>query len=339
MNRWLSLVVASVISLDFALSAEPPQHSWTMSSPLFRLAKTNSDDPATLLDPCAVKHDGKWHLFAGGPGGVVYYQLTDLKADGPAIRGKKLPFTGGGGVPQVYFHRESQKWHLIGQMSYKDDDGRMRFTPCISTNATIENPDGWSKLTKMQVAPPLDEGNKPAGWMDFYVIFDGEKVHLFGTSGGRLWRTETKSTDFPQGWSAPVLAIKANIGYASHTYRLDTDQGVRFLTTITSSAQDPESKKNKQFQISYIAEKLDGPWTPELVSKEAPYAGFGNCRILDPRWNREIIHGEPLRLESDERMRLERVPSLFIFHSKAKLTDADEAATIDSLGILQRLSE
>ncbi len=260
-----------------------------------RLAKANNDEPATLLDPCVVKHDGKWHLFAGGPGGVMYYQLADFNADGPIVRGRKLSFTGGGGVPQVYFHRASNKWHLVGQMSYKDDQGKMRFAPCLSTNDAVDKPDGWSALTKMQVAAPLDENNKPSGWMDFYVIFDGDRVHLFGTSGGRLWRTETQSADFPQGWSTPVLALRSNIVYANHVYRQETEQGTRFLNTITSSAQDPETKKNKQFQVSYVAETLAGPWTPEFVKWEQPYAGFANITFNDARWNREIIHGEPLR--------------------------------------------
>ena len=336
-TRLLTLVIACFLVLNAAHSAEPQSLEWEMSSPLFRLAKSNNDEPATLLDPCVVKHDGSWHLFAGGPGGVMYYQLDDFKWDGPVVRGRKLSFTGGGGVPQVYFHRESKKWHLVGQMSYKDDEGKMRFTPCLSTNDKVENPEGWSKLTKMDVAPPVDEKGKPAGWMDFYVIFDGGKVHMFGTSGGRLWRTETKTADFPQGWTKPVLALKANIAYACHTYRQETEKGVRFLTTITSSAQDPESKKNRQFQVSYVAEKLDGPWKPELVKWDNPFVGFGNVKILDPRWSREIIHGEPLRDGNDERMILEREVKQFVFHAKAKLKNEESSPAIDCVGVLQRV--
>lgn len=176
----------------------------------------------------------------------------------------------------------------------------------------------------------------PAGWMDFYVIFDSDKVHLFGTSGGRLWRTETRTADFPQGWTKPVLALKANIVYASHTYRQETEKCVRFLTTITSSANDPESKKNRQFQVSYVAERLDGPWTPDLVKWDNPFVGFGNARITDTRWSREVIHGEPLRESNDERMILEREPTQFVFHAKAKLKNEESSPIIDCIGVLQR---
>ena len=326
------------VVLSGAQAAEP-ELQWAMSSPLFRLAKTSSDEPATLLDPCVVRHEGKWHLFAGGPAGTVYYPLDDFKADGPIVRGKKLSFTGGGGVPQVYFHRASKKWHLVGQMSFKDDEGKMRFAPCLSTNDAVDNPDGWSKLTRMEVALPVDEQGKTAGWMDFYVIFDDAKAHMFATSGGKLWRMETKAADFPQGWSKPVIALKANIVYASHTYRQETEKGTRFLTTITSSAQDPTTKKNKQFQVSFTAEKLEGAWTPELVKWDNPFVGFGNAKIADERWSREIIHGEPLRQGSDERMILERDVTGFVFHAKARLKNEESSPSIDSVGILERVKK
>ncbi|QDU29254.1 Alpha-L-arabinofuranosidase C precursor [Anatilimnocola aggregata] len=334
-NRTTGISVLLLLAISVAAGAEDAEPEWTMSPPLFRLAKSDSDAPATLLDPCAVKHGGQWHVFAGGPGGVMYYPLDDFKPDGAVIRGRKTS-AAGLGVPQVYYHRASKKWHMVGQQSYKDGDGKMWFTPVLSVNDTVGDPAGWSKPIPMQVALPLEENKRAAGWMDFYVIFESEKVHLFGTSGGRLWRTETKTAGFPQGWSTPVLALKGNIGLASHTYRQDSDKGPRFFATITSSAQDPESKKHKQLQVSYIAEKLDGPWTPEKDKKDIPYVGFGNCIIADPRWNREIIHGEPLRHESDERMRLETEPAMFVFHAKAKLQDSETAATIDCLGILQR---
>ena len=315
------------LAVGFAAADEP---RWTLSAPLLRLAKSTSDDPAALLDPAVVRHDGKWHLFAGGPAGLAYYQLDDFKSDGRTIRGRKLPLAGAA-VPQVYFHRSTKKWHLIGQMSVKDADGKSHLVPCLSTNDRVDDPDGWSKLTKLEVALP--EEDKAIRWMDFYVIHDGDKVHLFGTSSGRLWRSETRAADFPQGWTKPTAALKANIVYASHTYRLEGD-GTKFRTTVTSSIPAPKGKRNKQYQVSYVADKLEGPWTAEAATSEHPYAGPSNILIGDERWSGELIHGEPLRKDSDERMILQREDLGFVFHARARLKNEEKSPSIDCVGFL-----
>src|SRR5262249_5334988 len=155
--------------------------------------------------------------------------------------------------------------------SAKDADGKFRQVPVLSTNDKLDHPDGWSKLITMEVPPPSDEANKVVRWMDFYVIFDGDIAHLFATSAGKLWRSQTRAADFPQGWSRPVVALSGNIVYASHTYRQETATGPRFLTTLTASADDPATKKKKQYQVSYVAQKLDGPWTPDQIQADAPF--------------------------------------------------------------------
>jgi hypothetical protein len=195
-------------------------------------------------------------------------------------------------VPQVYFHRPTKKWHLFGQMSVKDADGKSHLVPCLSTNDRVDDPDSWSKLTTLEIALPEEDKEKAIRWMDFYFIHDGDKVHLFGTSSGRLRRSETRAADFSLGWTKPTAALKANIVYASHTYRLEGD-GPKFRTTVTSRVPDPKGKKNKQYQVSYVADNLEGPWTAEAATSEHPYAGPGNIRIGDERWSGELIHGLP----------------------------------------------
>jgi hypothetical protein len=36
-----------------------------------------------------------------------------------------------------------------------------------------------------------------------------------------MWREDTSLTDFPTGWSEPVLAIKGDVFEASHVYKLE----------------------------------------------------------------------------------------------------------------------
>ena len=335
----LSLAAVTVaLVAPFASAQERPAADWTMSPPMLRFAKPTSDEPAALLDPCVVRHGDKWHLFAGSAGSILHYTLDELKADGPVVRGQKTSVAGGA-VPQVYFHRATKKWHMILQKSTKDEGGKNRLAAVLSTNDDLGDDAGWSKLTTMDVPPAVDEAGKSARWMDFYVIWEGDMAHLFATSSGTLWRSETKAASFPQGWSKPVAAATGAIVYASHTYRQPSPKGERFVTIVTSSATDPVTKKSKQFQISYVAPKLAGPWTPELSKWDAPYAGFGNAKIADARWSRDIVHGEPIREENDERMNLEAQPTRFVFHARARLRDEEGAPSIDCLGLLERTAK
>ena len=72
-------------------------------------------------------------------------------------------------------------------------------------------------------------------WIDFWVICDATRAHLFFTSlDGRMWRSETKRDDFPAKWSKPAVVLEGDIFEASHTYRLkgqdkipDADRGPR----------------------------------------------------------------------------------------------------------------
>ena len=72
------------------------------------------------------------------------------------------------------------------------------------------------------------------GWLDFWIICDQQKAHLFFTSlNGRMWRAETKLTEFPRGFGDPVIALRGDIFEASHTYRL---KGLdKYLTLIRGS--------------------------------------------------------------------------------------------------------
>jgi hypothetical protein len=304
---------------------------------LLRLAQADSDEPQALLDPCAVLDGGKWHVFATVKGGTMYYALDDWRADGKVQRGVRLPI-GPDIVPQVFFHRATKKWNLIGMLQQKTGDLK-RWAPCLSTNDNVAAPEGWSKPIVLEVPAPLDDNGKAVNWMDFYVIFDDDKAHLFATSAGKLWRSETKAGNYPQGWSKPEVALKGDVVYASHTYRQEADKGARFLTTVTGRSVDPATKKNKQYQQSYVADKLEGPWRPESAMADNPFAGFANIRIADPRWSGDLVHGEPLRKGNDERMLLERDIAGFIFHARAKLKNEEKAAAIDCIGVLRPVAK
>ena len=72
-------------------------------------------------------------------------------------------------------------------------------------------------------------------WIDFWVVCDDSKAHLFFTSlNGRMWRAESSLTEFPHGWSRPQVVLRGDIFEASHTYRLPSLD--KYLTVIEAQA-------------------------------------------------------------------------------------------------------
>ena len=143
----------------------------------------------------------------------------------------------------------------------------------VLTNRDIRDPKGWSRLQ-----PP---GHRSAGGkrgLDFWVICDERKAHLFFTIlDGRMWREETSLEAFPRGWSEPRLAIRADIFEAGHVYRL---RGLdRYLALV-----EAQHGHGWRYYKAYLADRLDGEWTPLAATKNLAFASGANTRPVGERW-------------------------------------------------------
>lgn len=299
---------------------------------MLNLSASEGGKPVQLLDPTAVFAGGVWHIFGGGP---QYFSLKELKSGSVVPRSATMSveklF-----VPQVFFFRPTKQWQMIGQAP--DSTGRYpKNAPVLSVSKRVDDPLGWSPPVLLDVPPPEDPAGPIKNWMDFYVICDDAKAHLFATSAGRLWRSETRLADYPKGWSKPVVALAGDFIYASHTYRQDTADGrPRFWLNITGVSVDSGTKQRRQYQQSYIADRIEGPWRAEAATWEQPFAGPTNIRFTDDRWHGDLVHGEPLRPGNDERMILERDISGFIFHGHLRdATTGRMADKSESVGLLE----
>jgi hypothetical protein len=289
--------------------AQPVGYRWRLGAPVLDLTRPSSGEPVRLLDPCAVREGGKWHVFCGS----LYFKLDEFNPGSQTPAPVPLPI-GGAFVPQVFYFRPLKQWQLIGQLA--DGTGRYpKNAPCLCTNLNIDNPRGWSMPIVLDVPPPEDANNPIKAWNDFYMICDDNKAHLLATSAGRLWRSETRLSDYPRGWSKPIVALEGDFIYASHAYRHDTAGGtIRYWLNITGVSTDPANKQRRQYQQSYVADRIEGPWRAEAATWDQPFAGPANIRITDDRWQGDLVHGEPLRTGNDERMILDREISSFLFH-------------------------
>jgi len=332
MTRFSCRHLSSLVLLAYFVTAAAAQEPvWMLGKPLLDETTTLEGKPVRLVDPCILRHEDRWHIFASANGGTVWTSTRDFATRPIASEVIKLP-VGSCFVPQVFFHRPQSRWHLIGMMP--DKTGRYpKMAPCLCTNADITNPKGWSPPEVLDVPPPQDEAKPVKLWIDFWVICDEVKVHLFVTSdGGRLWRSETTLAKYPHGWSQPVIALRGEFIYAPHVYRLDVSGRESYMLTLTARAAD-----GHHYQQSYTAARLDAAWQPAAAMADKPFAGLANMRVEDARWSGDLSHGEPVRSSTDERMILEADFKHFIFHGAFGEGSSKEVKRQPAVGLLDRL--
>lgn len=295
--------------------------AWTSDGEVLKIDRAklpeSADNPwLAVKDPSIVRHDGRWHLFCtlrktnggdGKPPGYIrvgYMSFSDWSEAQDArwtLLGlsEQLDYHG---APQVFYHRGQALWYLVFQLA--DPARGIPFGPCYSTTKNIADPASWSK-------PKPFYGSKPDNlktWLDFWVICDDAKAHLFFASlDGKLWRAETPVDKFPDGCGRPEITLQGDIFEASHTYKM-TRSG-RYLTIV--EAQGKSAGKGHRYYKAYVADRLSGPWSPATSHPRDVFAAAENTTFGKP-WTDSISHGELLRTSSDERMEVDEADITFL---------------------------
>ncbi len=268
---------------------------WRTESPVLEATPVDGEDWHSVKDPSVVWHKDRWHLFCTVRGkarthGIAYLAFRDWPE---AKRGKRSILRCHPGyfcAPQVFYFTPHKKWYLVCQAS--DEAWRPNYQPAFSQTTDLENPDSWSPLQPL--FPSEDPGVK--AWLDFWVICDDAKAHLFYTSlDGKMWRMETPITQFPHGWGKPQLALEGDIFEASHTYRV---QGRSNYFTLIEA----QNGHGWRYFKAYLADRLEGPWRPLAAGKDNAFASMKNVRQTEQRWTDVVSHGEILRVGTDERL-------------------------------------
>jgi hypothetical protein len=276
---------------------ESGQFRWETGAPLVDVAAgLNAADPhVALKDPTIVFHEGRWHLFGtlrklSGTVCMQYLSFTNWSEANTAER-HEISFTDKYHcAPQVFYFSPHQRWYLVHQ--FADPAQRPPMGPYVSTTTNLADAKSWTQPRRMVTNPAPNQR-----WIDFWVICDTAKAHLFYTSNdGHLWRRETKLADFPFGWSQEVLALKGDIFEASHTYQLKGRPG--YLTLIEAQAS------GRRYYKAYLADQLEGPWRGLADTVSKPFAARENV-AQSPVWTASISHGELLRAGVDERMEID----------------------------------
>lgn len=277
---------------------------WRVSEPLLsvqtaRLPKSKEEWIA-VKDPSIVRHGDRWHLFCtlrknktgSGRIRIGYVSFDDWK-NATRSNWSVLELTDGyHGAPQIFWFAPQEKWYLIYQA--EDASRGLKYGPCFSTNSDLAKPEQWTKPVPLYVVP---EGKK-AG-LDFWVICDAKKAHLFFTSlNGKMWRAETLLSDFPnKGWSEPKVVLKADIYEASHTYALRGQN--RFLTVV-----EAQGNQRRYFK-AFVADSLDGEWKPLAATRNQPLVAPLNVTNQKNSWATSYSHGEFIRTGHDQLLEID----------------------------------
>ncbi|GIX02220.1 MAG: hypothetical protein KatS3mg112_1157 [Thermogutta sp.] len=247
----------------------------------------------SIKDPSVIRFKDCWHLFCTVRGKprthqVEYLVLRDWQDEQP--RREFLRITDGYYcAPQVFYFRPHKKWYLIYQTS--DPNRKPALQPAFSTNERLDDVAGWS--SPCFLFPTGPEGVQR--WIDFWIICDDEKAHLFFTSlDGQFWRSETSLKDFPHGWSRPKVVLRADIFEAAHVYRL---KGLPLYLAIIEAQNG-----SRRYYKAYLADRLEGEWRPLAAERDKPFLGPQNVTFRGEPWCESFSHGELIREGIDERM-------------------------------------
>jgi hypothetical protein len=289
--------------------------AWQYSRPLITPENRQADRSHAQKDPSVVYYGGQWHVFMtvklAGRSAIETCSFDDWEhADRSQRTILKVSSSDYYCAPQVFYFSPHEKWYLIYQMGAPGQD---KMWVAYSTTSDISKPDSWTPARAI-----LDGGSddpRQVGGLDYWIICDDMRAYLFYTSlDGRMWRLWTKLTDFPNGFGHCEVALAAEIFEASHTYRL---KGLnKYLTVI--------EEDGRRYYKAYIADRLDGEWTPLADTPQTPFAGWNNIRPAKgvERWTDNVSHGELLRDGVDQTLTVDPDNLRFLFQG---MLDRDKA--------------
>jgi hypothetical protein len=337
-------VWAVLVTTPFALAADvidpaidgvatPPlagPFKWKSSGVLIKPVSDETHELLSIKDPTVVRYDDMWHVYAttantDGNWSIVYLSFKDWSEAGnakPYYMDSNPNLRGYHCAPHVFYFRPHQKWYLIYQSQH----------PQYSTTDDISKPDTWSKPQSFFAEKPT---SAPQLWIDYWVICDDTHAYLFFTGdNGRLYRSRTTIGEFPNGMSDPEIAIKETrdiLFEGSMTYKIKgTD---KYLTLV-------EALSPNRFYRAFIADRLDGEWTPiaQADTHEHPFAGGNNVTFEDDvePWTAEISHGELIRDGHDETLTIDPTNMQLLYQGRDPASGGQYQALPYQLGLLRQ---
>ena len=324
-NRFvLTLAVVGVIaSVPAALAALPAPFSepleWTTSEPLISPISDANHDLVSIKDPSVVSYGGFYHVYATVANTTGQWNMVYLKFPtwSQASSAKQIyldtanpAFAGYHCAPEVFYFTPQKKWYLICQSPQ----------PTYSTADDLSKPETWTAPQNFFLTTP---SGAPSSWIDFWVICDDTNAYLFFSGDdGRWYRSQTTLADFPKGFSNPVVvmqtASKFDLFEASCVYHIKgTSEYLAIIECIGAAG--------RRYFKGFLADSLDGTWTPYHASERDPFAGRANVSLdpFDPvPESNDFSHGELVRDGYDQTLTIDPGDVQFLYQGMDPSTPA-----------------
>jgi len=281
----------------------PSPLEWKSTGPLINPISDATHHLVSIKDPTVVQYEGRWHVFAtvadtNDHWNMVYLSFTNWSEAHSARQfylDTTASFRGYHCAPEVFYFRPQKKWYLLYQSQQ----------PQYSTTGDISDPESWSKPRDFFTAKPAVVGKL---WIDYWIICDEANAYLFFSGDdGKWYRSQTKIQDFPNGFGSTVIVMQRpdrfDLFEASCVYRV---KGTGKYLAIIECIHPGEGTERRYFK-GFLADRLDGEWTPLADTWEKPFAGIRNVTFENgvKPWTEDISHGEMLRDGCDETLAID----------------------------------
>jgi endo-1,4-beta-xylanase len=323
---------APAASVSPAAAGLPAKIAWTSTGPIIAPASDAKHDLVAIKDPTVVRYKDRWHVYAsscakGGVYGLVYVSFADWSEASSAplyYMDQTRGFDAYVAAPELFYFTPHKTWYLVFQSG----------PPMFATASDPGDPTRWtSPAPFFAKTPPIVEEN--GGWLDFWVICDAEFCHLFFSNDkGRWYKSKTPVAKFPYGFGAPIVVLEdaeaGRIFEASNVYKINGTN--KYLALI--EAFDKSSSGRRYFR-SWIADSLEGPWTPVHQFGTSPFAGRQNVTFDGAAWTDDISHGEMIRAGYDETMAIDGAKLQYLYQGFPPSKNASDYNSIPwRLGLL-----
>ncbi|WP_198666998.1 non-reducing end alpha-L-arabinofuranosidase family hydrolase [Glycomyces dulcitolivorans] len=296
-------------------SVLPSNFQWSSTGQLVGPKSDATHNIVSVKDPSVVFHNGRYHVFVSVVNtnqsySLAYLSFTDWsQADSAQLHYLDTTAVGTGykAAPQVFYFASQQKWYLTYQVGNN---------VAYSTTTDIANPSSWSAPTRMYSSTPqivLD--NRGEGqWLDFWTICDSANCYMYSSDdNGNLYRAQTSVSNFPNGFSQPVIAMHDDNHHwlfeGANVYKLaGTDEYLLMVEAITAGG--------RMFR-SWTSTSAAGPWTPLADTQANPFASRNNVAFTGTPWTNDISHGELVRSGYDQTLTVNRCELQFLYQGMA----------------------
>ena len=188
------LCAAAALCQDATDSFSSGRFKWQLGEPILSPAERPTDPCHAVKDPTIVRFEDRWHLFCTirsqkRTHQIEYTSFKEWAHANTAPRHVLKVSTGYFCAPQVFYFRPHSKWYLLYQASEPSRNPSLQ--PAFSTSTNIADPSSWTKPALLYKAHPANV----KAWIDFWIICDDLKAHLFFTSlDGKMWARRNQAS-------------------------------------------------------------------------------------------------------------------------------------------------